>query len=144
MVNELLRLQEAEGLVEERDPFPKRVKRVEDVVEVCRPSRGECDVRKRLFSRLREVLGSLFTGCEVHAYGSSGTAFAGKGLDMDVVVLTKDYLQNALTAIPPTSARRDGTSDPAAEEEGDGDAGGDGGDGGDGDGGGNDGDGGWR
>ena len=93
MVNELLKLQEAEGLLEEQDSLARRVRKVNDIVEACRPTHGEEEVRDKLFRRLRKVLGSIFEGCQVRAYGSSGTAFGGRGSDVDVVVLTAEYLR---------------------------------------------------
>ena len=107
MVNELLKLQEAEGLLEEQDSLARRVRKVNDIVEACRPTHGEEEVRDKLFRRLRKVLGSIFEGCQVRAYGSSGTAFGGRGSDVDVVVLTAEYLRDAAQPQPATATTPD-------------------------------------
>ena len=93
MVREWLKLQEAEYLLQERGLLTRRIKNVDDIVQGCLPTDEEAVVRERLFHRLKKVLGSIFEGCQVRAYGSSGTAFGGRGSDVDVVVLTAEYLR---------------------------------------------------
>ena len=104
----------------EQDPFAaSSVKTAEDVVAACLPTPAEGAARRELFAQLGAVIRTLFAGCQVKTYGSSGSAFGGKGSDLDIVVITKEYmlaLCSSASALPAQSCGALGSKKSAGED----------------------------
>ena len=119
MVNEIFRLKEAEGLHQEQGPLGNNItKTVDNIVDASIPTQNEVSTMRRLFARMSEVMANIFEGCQVRRCGSSGTAFDIKASNLDVVILTADYMRTSAQNQPaPVSPQHVNTPATAPDTE---------------------------